>query len=259
MATPQQDALARQVGIDPRLGAQLPLELMFNDERGDRVPLSRYFGDRPVVLLLVYYECPMLCQLTWSGLLRALRPLDLEPLRDFELVAVSIDDRERSELAQEKKHAILAEYRRPQTAPGIHLLTGDRTAIDALCAAAGYRFVYDEKTQEYAHAAGAYVLTPQGAISRVLFGVDFAPRELKLALSEASAGKVGGLGARVLLLCYQYDPTSGRYSLAVMRILRVSAALTAAALALTIVLLRRRERRQAPLATLAGAGMGESS
>jgi protein SCO1/2 len=244
------------VGLDQRLGESLPRDVVLRDEAGREVRIGELLGERPVVLALVYYECPMLCTLVFDGLLRGLRPLSLEPGRDFELIAVSIDPREGPELAAAKKQNLLEEYGREDTAPGWHLLTGDEQQVRRLADAVGFRYAYDEEADQYAHAAGLMVATPEGVLSRYLYGVDYAPRDLRLSLVEAGEGKVGSLVDQVLMLCMHWDPTEGRYGFAIVRALQIGGGLTVLVIGLYVILALRRERA-AQRTTAAAAGGGE--
>jgi protein SCO1 len=238
-------AALREVAFDQRLGERLPLELAFRDEAGREVRLGDYFGKRPVVLSLVYYECPMLCTLTLNGLVSALGVLPWAPGQEFELVTVSFDPRETPAQAAAKKRAYLARYKHPQAAKGWHFLTGDEETLRALTAAVGFRYAWDDASRQFAHPAGVMVATPDGRLARYLFGVEYAPKDLRLALVEASAGRVGGPVDHLLLFCYQYDPATGRYGAALMRVLRLGGVLTLLALAAFFVVSMRRERAQA--------------
>ncbi len=239
-----QPEILREVGFEQRLGSPLPLDLPFRDEDGRTVRLGEYFQGKPVVLSLVYYECPMLCTLTLNGLVSALGVLSFDVGREFEVVTVSFDHRETPSLAAAKKKAYLERYRREGAARGWHFLTGDEASIRRLTSAVGFRYAWDERTRQFAHPAGLVVLTPQGAIARYLFGIEYAPKDLRFALVESAAGRIGSALDRLVLYCYQYDPQTGRYGAAIMRIIRVGAVLTVAALGGFIVMAWRRERRQ---------------
>jgi protein SCO1/2 len=255
----QEDPTAA-IGLDQRLGERLPRDVVLRDEAGREVQVGELLGERPVVLALVYYECPMLCTLVFDGVLRGLRPLALEPGRDFELIAVSIDPREGPELAAAKKERLLEEYGRPETAAGWHLLTGEEDEIRRLAEAVGFRYVYDEEADQYAHAAGLMVATPDGVLSRYLYGVDYAPRDLRLALVEAGEGKVGSLVDQVLMLCMHWDPTKGRYGFAIVRALQIAGGLTVLAIGLYVTRALCRERASQRIETsgrAAGAGGGQ--
>ncbi len=231
----------QQVRFDQRLGEPVRLDTVFRDEAGRRIRLGDYFGKRPVVLVLAYYECPMLCDLVLNGLTGSLKALAFNPGEEFEIVVASIDPGETPQLAGEQKRQILSRYNRSGTEDGWHFLTGDQAAIDALTDDVGFRYVYDRDRDEYAHAAGVTVLTPEGRISRYLFGIDFPPRDVRLALYESTDGKIGSLVDQAMLYCFHYDPAIGRYSAAAMQILRIAAAVTIVAVVSLIVLLRRRE------------------
>ncbi|HUH11928.1 MAG TPA: SCO family protein [Longimicrobiales bacterium] len=233
----------REVGFDQRLGENVPADLVLRDEDGRAVELRAYLGRRPVVLSIVYYECPMLCTLTLNGLVSAMATLSFDVGREFEVVTVSFDAREGPELARAKKAAYLQRYKRPGAALGWHFLTGDAEALRALTAAVGFRYAWDERTNQFAHPAGVVVLTPEGRISRYLYGVEYAPKDLRLALVESGEGRIGSAVDQVLLFCYQYDPENGRYGAVIMRLVRLGAVLTLAALGGLIFTLRRAERR----------------
>jgi len=255
-AQEQRPPVLREIGFDQRLGAAVPLDLPFRDESGASVRLHDYFGKRPVVLSLNYYSCPMLCTVTLNGLASALDTISMTAGKEFEVVTVSFDPSETPQLASAKKKAYLERYKRPGAAQGWHFLTGDAPAIAALTKAVGFRYVWDAETRQFAHPAGVLVLTPEGRIARYLYGIEYAPRDLRLAVVEASAGRIGNPVDQIILACYQYDPTTGRYGAAIMRIVRAVGALTVAALAGFITMMLRREgaARRAAAAGAAGAG-----
>ncbi|MGD8616441.1 MAG: SCO family protein [Gammaproteobacteria bacterium] len=236
--------LFQRVGFDQMPGAALPLGTAFRDADGARVTLGQYFHERPVVLVLGYYECPNLCGIQWRGFLESARELALDVGRDYEVVAVSIDPGETAELAARKRQTYIRAYGRPGSAPGWHFLTGEASAIRRLAQAAGFRYVYDPERDQYAHASGLVVATPDGVIARYLFGVRFAPTDLRLALVESSRGRIGSPVDQLLLLCYHYDPANGQYGLLIMNLLRGAGVLTVGALAGFVVLSRRREARR---------------
>ena len=248
----QMPSVLYQVSFDQRLNEQLPLDLPFTDEAGRRVRLGEYFGTKPVVLAFVYYECPMLCTQVLNGLTSSLNVLEQTVGREFDVVAVSFDPRETPVLADGKKRAHLDRYQRPESINGWHFLTGDQAAIQALTAAAGFRYVWDERTQQFAHPSGIIVTTPQGRIARYFFGIEYPSRDLKFALMESSAGRIGTLVDRLLLYCYHYDPATGSYGLVAMNAVRVGAALTLIALVGFVVVSIRREGRS-------GGGSGSGS
>lgn len=241
VASPQ---VLQQVRFDQRLGEPVRLDSVFRDEMGRQVRLGDYFGKRPVVLVLAYYHCPMLCDLVLNGLAGSLRALSFSPGREFEVVVVSIDPGETPQLAAEQKREILSRFNRTGTEEGWHFLTGTQESISALTGDVGFRYVYDKDRNEYAHAAGITVLTPRGQISRYIFGIDFPPRDVRLALIESGEDKIGSLIDQAVLYCFHYDPAIGRYSAAAMRLLRVAAAVTLAGIVAMIVLLRRRETQK---------------
>ncbi|HKQ59761.1 MAG TPA: SCO family protein [Candidatus Polarisedimenticolaceae bacterium] len=233
------------VGIDPRTDAQLPLELRFRDETGRAVALGELFhADRPVVLILAYYRCPMLCGLVLGGTVDAVKQLAWTPGREFELVTVSIDPAETPELAAAKKRSLLEALGRPDAGAGWHFLTGEAAAIERLAEAAGFRYRYLLASGEFAHPATLILATPAGRISRYLYGVRYEPATLRLSLVEAAAGKIGSPLDQFLLYCYRYDEHAGRYTPLAWKLMRLSAGLTAAGLAAGLGLAFRRERRR---------------
>jgi protein SCO1/2 len=234
----------RDVGFDQNLDQALPLDVEFKDENGRTVKIGDYFGQRPVVLSFVYYGCPMLCLQSLTSLASTLGVLSETPGEDFEVVSISIDPRETPELARDKKTHYVERSGKPSIAAGWHYLTGTEENIRRVTKAAGFRYVWDEPTQQYAHPAGIVIATPHGKVSRYLFGIDYGPRDLRLALLDATKEKIGSPLKRALLYCYHYDLATGRYSLAIMRIIQLAGAATALSLAAMIVVLTRRERRQ---------------
>jgi len=215
------------VGITEHPGARLPLDLEFTAEDGKPVVLSRYFsGGKPVILTLNYYRCPMLCGLLLNGVVEGLKELSWTPGREFEIVTVSIDPQETSQLAMLKKESYITELGRPGAASGWHFLTGRGASIRKLADAVGFGYRYDAERQQYAHPAGIFLVTPDGRMARYLYGVVFEPRTLKLALTEAGEGKVGNAGDQILLYCYHYDANAGRYVIAATNIMRLGGAAT---------------------------------
>ncbi|MBD0370415.1 MAG: SCO family protein [Pyrinomonadaceae bacterium] len=231
----------RKVGIDQRLNNQVPLDLVFRDENGQEVKLAQYFGHKPVVLSLVYYDCPMLCTQVLNGLVGSLKALKFDVGRDFEVVTVSFDPREKPELARQKKEGYMVRYGREGAAAGWHFLTGDKASITALTEAVGFHFAWDEETQQFAHASGIMILTPEGKISRYFYGIEYAPRDMQLGLVEASNNKIGSPVDQILLYCFHYDPQTGRYGFVIMNAIRILGFATFAGLALLIFVLKRRE------------------
>ena len=230
------------VGLDQHLGEQVPRDLAFVDEAGRSVRLGDYFDKRPLILTLNYYECPMLCTLELNGLVASLKTMSLEPERDFRIVTVSINPKEGPALAAEKKALYVKNYARAGAASGWHFLTGEEPSIQELARRVGFRYAFDAASGQYAHAAGIVLLTPSGRISRYFYGVDYAPRDLRLALVESSEGKIGNLVDKVLLFCFHYDPATGRYSMAALRAMRLGGVLTALVLGVMILRMLRRER-----------------
>ncbi|MBM3770344.1 MAG: SCO family protein [Acidimicrobiia bacterium] len=235
----------REIGFDQRLDAPLPLDATFQDEDGRTVQIGEYLGKKPAVLAFVYFDCPMLCTQIVNALAAALRPLSLTPGEEFDVVLVSFDPRETPALAKQKKAEAIARYGRPDTATGWHFLTGDEASIKRLTHAAGFRYVWDEETKQFAHPSGIIIVTPDGRPARYLFGIEYGPRDVRLALVEASAGRIGSPADQLLLFCYHYDPMTGRYGIVIMRVLRLAAIAIVLALVAYIVVMVRRERRTA--------------
>ncbi len=238
------EAPLSRVTIEQRLNSQLPLDAMFADETGQRRALGTYFGTKPVVLALVYYECPMLCTQILNGFGRASRLLKLQAGKDYEVVAISFDARETPAQAAAKKAVYLKSYGKPENAAGWHFLTGDLNSIKRVTEAVGFKFVWDVHTAQFAHASAIYVLTPEARLSRYFFGVEYSPRELRLALVEASNNKIGDLTDQILLYCYHFDPQGAKYTFVAMGLLRVAGAATALALGGFVFIMLRRESRQ---------------
>jgi protein SCO1 len=238
-----QPSLLSRIGIDQKLGAQVPADLTFTDENGKTVHLGDYLGKRPVILSLVYYQCPMLCTMSLNDLTRAMGAMPLNPGEDFEIVTVSFDPREGPDLALAKKKRYVHEYKKPMAGEAWHFLSGDETNIQKLTEAVGFRYAWDDKYNQYAHAAGFVVLTPSGTVSRYFYGVDYSSKDMRLALTEASEGKVSHPVEQFLLYCYHYDPSTGKYSLAILRLLKVMAAITALSLGAFLFVNFRRDLR----------------
>lgn len=229
------------IAFEQRLDAQIPADLAFRDEAGHTVHLGDYFSHKPVILTLNYYECPMLCPLVLEGLLHSLRALSFMIGEQFDVVTVSIDPGETAALAATTKARYIRDYGRPKAAAGWHFLTGDEASIQRLTQAVGFRYAYDAGKNQYAHAAGIMVLTPQGRISRYFYGIEFSPRDLRLALVEAAANTISSPVDQLLLFCYQYDPATGRYSLVVRRALQLAGLATVFSLAGFMVVMFCRE------------------
>lgn len=229
------------VRIDQRLDESLPLDAVFRDENGTRVKLGAYFGGKPVVLALVYYSCPMLCNQVLNGMTSGLDVLKAFSVgKEFEVVTVSFDPRETPELARQKKETYIKWYKREGAAEGWHFLTGDQPNIDRLTEAAGFHYKWDEKTTQFIHASGIMIATPDGKLARYFYGIEYAPKDLRLGLVEASAGKIGSPVDQLLLYCYHYDPASGKYGAAVLNIMRMGGILTVIAVIAMFVVFRIR-------------------
>lgn len=236
----QKPQILQQVGIDQKLNTQLPLDLTFRDESGKTVRLGDYFGTKPVIVSLVYYRCPMLCEQVLNGMTAALNVLKFDVGKEFNIVTVSIDPTETPEMAAKKKEVFLHRYQRPTAAQGWAYLTGDQANISQLAKAVGFRYVYDERTKQYAHASGIMVATPQGRLAQYYYGIEYSPKDLRLGLIEASQNKIGTVVDQLVLYCYHYDPETGHYGAIVMRMLRIGGTLTIVLLGgLVITMLRR--------------------
>ncbi len=238
-------SILREIGFDQHLGASLPLDLAFRDEGGRTIRLGEYFGGKPVVLSLNYYGCTMLCTVTLNGLAAALNVITLDAGKEFQIITVSFDHTETPEMAAAKKKTFLTRYQRPTAAAGWHFLTGDAPAIDALTNAVGFRYAWDAETRQFAHPSGVVVVTPEGRIARYMYGIEYAPRDLRLALVEASAGRIGSSVDQLLLYCYRYDPVTGKYGALIMRIVRLGGILTVLSMGAFILIMRRKEKAAA--------------
>jgi protein SCO1/2 len=228
------------VGIEQRLNQQVPLQLEFRDETGKAVRLSDYFGKKPVVLNLVYYQCPMLCGEVLSGLTSAMKVMKLDAGRDFEVLTVSFNPKETPEMASAKKAEYLHRYNRPGADAGWHFLTGPESSIEGLTQAVGFQYQYDEKSNQFAHVAAIVVLTPEGKVAQYYYGVEYSPKDLRLGLVQASSGKIGNVVDAVLLYCYHYDPATGKYGAIISRILKLAASATILILGVFMVVMFRR-------------------
>ncbi|HYO25481.1 MAG TPA: SCO family protein [Lacipirellulaceae bacterium] len=237
-----QSSILSQVRFEQRLDAQVPVELEFQDDRGRRIALAECMAQRPTVLVLAYYRCPMLCNQVLEGLARSLQGIDLAAGKDFQVVVVSFDPSDTVELAASKKQAVLDAYGRQTAAEGWHFLIGAPADVGAVAQSVGFTYQYDEATKQYAHASGIVLVTPAGRVSRYFYGIDYPTRDVRLGLVEASNGRIGSLVDELLLLCFHYDPLTGRYGLAIMRIIRGAGVLTVVALAGFIWRSLRRDR-----------------
>lgn len=236
----------KEVRFDQRLGQELPLAAVFVDEDGETVTLGQYFGERPVVLTFVYYECPMLCTLTLNGLATSLGVVDFEVGRQLEVVVVSFDPGEGPEQARAAKAETLRRFGHPESAPGWHFLTGGQASIARLTAAAGFAYEYLPEDDEYAHTSGIVIVNPDGEISQYYFGIEYPPRDVRLSLVEASAGGIGTAVDQLLLYCFRFDPEQGKYTAATMRILRLAGAAFVLGLFAFLWTAWRRERTRRP-------------
>ena len=230
------------VGIEQHLDAQVPPDLTFRDDTGKTMKLGDYFGRKPLILNLVYYNCTMLCGEALAGLASAMRLVKFDVGNEFDVITVSFDPRETPEMAAAKKIDYVKRYGRANAAAGWHFLTGQPDSINALTKAVGFNYQYDPKSSQYAHATAIMVLTPQGRISRYFYGVDFPPKDLRMGLVEASQGKIGNAVDAVLLYCYHYDPETGKYGAMVGNILRAAGAATILLLGGLIFILWRLDR-----------------
>ena len=228
------------VGLEQRLNAQVPADLAFRDETGKPVKLGEYFGKRPLILSLVYFRCPMLCNEVLAGVEGSLKAISFNPGQDFDVLTVSFDPKDTPESATEKKAEMLKHYKRDGAAGGWHFLTGSQESIDALTKAVGFQYQYDNTTDQFAHTTGLMILTPDGKVAQYYYGVNFPPRDVRLGLIQASQGKIGTLADQVLLYCYHYDPKTGKYSAIINRIIQLGGGLTILSIgAVVLVLLRR--------------------
>jgi protein SCO1/2 len=239
--------ILRQVGFDQRLNEQVPLDLIFRDETGRAVKLGDYFTSKPVILVLAYYRCPMLCTEVLNGLVRTLLDVPFAMGKDYEVVTVSFDPRETPEMAAAKKRTYLERYGRPEAGQGWHFLTGEEDSIEKLTKAVGFRYTYDPINDQFAHASGILLLTPQGKISRYFFDINYSPRDVRLGLVEASANKIGSPVDQVLLFCFHYDPAQGKYGAAIMNFVRLGGVATLLGVGTLLGVLWRQERRERKL------------
>jgi protein SCO1/2 len=245
MATPTPPPnITMEVGIDQRLNEQIPLDLSFRDESGNAVKLGDYFHTKPVILSLVYYRCPMLCTQVLNGMLETFRVMSFTAGQEFEIVTVSIDPDETWDLASEKKSQYVEEYGREGVGKGWHFLTGDEASIRQLAQAVGFRYAYDPKSKQFAHGAGIMVATPQGKLARYLYGIEYGAKDLRFALMEAAQERIGSPVDRILLLCYHYDPTTGKYGIVVANLLKGGGILVVLVLGGYMFLNFRRDRRK---------------
>lgn len=231
----------REVGIDQRLGEMVPLDAPFTDDEGRAVRLGDYFGTKPVVLVMTYFECPMLCTLVLNGLTKTLKTMSFEPGKEFDVVAVSFDPRDTPETAAKKKAAYVGDYGRTATAAGWHFLTGEQASIERVAKAVGFRYRWVPEEKQFAHAAAIMVATPDGRLSHYFYGVEYAGRDLRLGLVEAADHTIGSAVDALLLFCYQYDPATGKYGAIALNLVRAGGVATVLAIGLFMTVMFRRE------------------
>jgi protein SCO1/2 len=236
------DSILTQIGIDQKLGAQVDPDIEFRDESGQTVRIGDYLGTKPLILTPVYYECPMLCSMLLNGLVKALHVLAFTAGKEFEIITFSIDPNESFDLAAQKKLHYVRDYGKPQAAAGWHFLTGNEESIHKLADEIGFRYTYDSYTRQWAHTSGIVLLTPAGVVSQYFYGIEYDPVDLRLSLIKASNRKLGSLADHILLYCFQYNPATGKYSIAIMRVLRTLAVSMVLAIAGFILLESRRRR-----------------
>jgi protein SCO1/2 len=229
------------VGFDPQLNAQIPLDIPFVDEYGRPASLRQFANQKPMVLAFVYFSCPMLCNQVEQAVVGTLKMISFNPGTDYEVVFLSFDPNDKPDGALQKKREAMSRFARPATEPGWHFLTANRESIDAVTKAANFRFTYDPKSKLFGHASGLVLLTPDGRISRYFFGVDYPPSNVRLGLVDASSGKIGTPVDHFLLFCYQYDPTKARYSATVLTVLRMGAVATLLCMVIGFAIFRRRD------------------
>jgi protein SCO1/2 len=233
----------KKVGIDQKLNEQLPLDAVFKDELGNEVRLGQFFKGKPVVIALVYYTCPMLCNQVMNGMLGSFRQTSLNIGEDFEVVTVSFDTKDTPAIASAKKTTYIAGYNRPSGNAGWHFLTGDDANIKRLADAVGFRYTWDEQTKQYAHASGIMIATAEGKLARYFYGIEYPPRDLRLALVEASENKIGTPVDALMLYCYHYDPATGKYGVVIMNVIRIAGVVTIILIVGLLLILRKRSAR----------------
>lgn len=236
----------KKIGIEQKLGGQMPLESEFKDENGKTVKLGDFFNKgRPVVIAFVYYECPMLCNEVLNGLTGTLKGISLDAGKDFDVVAISFDAREneKPDLARNKKESYVNRYGRPGSEKGWHFLTGSEASIRTATQAAGFGFEWDEKSNQFAHAGAIMIATPDGRLARYFYGIDYAPKDVKFGIMDSAESKVGNAAEQLLLYCYHYDPATGKYGLAILRVMRIGAVLTLLGMGVMGLVFWRRNRK----------------
>lgn len=234
------DPILANVGVDQKLNSQVPLDARFRDENGQPVELKKYF-DKPVILTLVYYTCPMLCSEVLNGTASSLKPVKFDIGKEFNVVTISIDPKDTTGTAMGKKKMMMARYGRHGADQGWHFLTGDKQNIDAVANAVGWRYAYDPRSGQYAHASAIMLLTPEGKVSRYFYGIEYSAKDIQFGIMDASQNKIGSIADQVALYCYHYDPATGKYGVAVMRLVRGAGLLTVALICGLIFVAVRRE------------------
>lgn len=235
----------KKVGIEQNLNGQIPLDATFKDSSGSQIKLGDYFGkDKPVVLALVYYECPMLCNEVLNGLTGSLKGISFDVGKEFDVVAISFDAREndKAELLKNKKESYVARYNRPNSAHGWHFLTGEQSEIDKVTEAVGFSYTFDERTNQFAHAGGIMIITPEGRISKYFYGIDYAPKDVKFGIMESSENKIGNPAEQLYLYCFHYDPSTGKYGFAILNVLRLMAVATIVGIGAMLFVFWRRKK-----------------
>lgn len=240
-------AITKGVNIEQRLNSSVPLDLIFHDETGQAVPLRMYFGDKPVLLQLVYYKCPSLCPMSLHETVASLRRIPLEPGRDYQVVVASFDPSDTPAVATEKKASYAKEFNRAGFDSGWHFLTGTQESISQLASAVGFQYRWDEQSRQFVHAGGIMVATPEGKLSRYFYGIQYAPADLRMALVEASKHKIGSPVDYVLLFCFHYDATQGKYTLVIINVLKIAGVVTVLLLAGLLYILMRSNKQKAPV------------
>lgn len=235
--------ILKHVGVEQNIGASLPLDLEFYDETGAVVTLGSFLGDKPVILSLVYYDCPMLCTEVLNGINRSLAPINFTIGDEFKVLSVSFDPRETYELAAKKKSVYTQRYNRPGAKEGWHFLTGDATAIDVLTSTVGFNYVYDEAKGQFVHGSAIMVISPQGTISHYFFGIEYPSEDIRLALIESSENKLGNVFDQVMLYCFNYDPEQGKYGIVIMNSMRVAGLVTLLAMGSFMIIMFKRDRK----------------
>ncbi len=240
-------AILNGVGIAQHLDQQLPLSLTFTDDQGKQVQLASYFGKKPAILALVYYQCPMLCSEELNGLTGALQMVTFTPGKDFNVIVISIDPTENTVMAAAKKHSYLKRYGKPETAQGWHFMTGTQDNIDALTKAVGFGYVKipgpDGRLTQFAHASSIQIVTPEGKLAQYYMGVEYSPKDLRLGLVEASANRIGSPVDNILTYCYHYDPKTNKHSLIIARVVQLGGLLTVATLGGFMLVMFRKDSR----------------